>query len=119
MVYNAINPVGRGMSTSDIQKNVSDSPENPGGTGRTSVEITGEKPITKKELEKSVEAINKWLEANSTHLKFQLHEKLNEYYVQVLNNVTNEVVREIPQKKMLDIVAKMYEMNGLLLDEKR
>ena len=118
MVYNSISAVGRGLNTGEAPKSGTEN-DLVSNSGRSSIEVSGEKIFSKKELEKNIDAINKWLEANSTHIKFQLHEKLNEYYVQVLNNQTNEIVREIPQKKMLDIVAKMYEMNGLLLDEKR
>lgn len=78
-----------------------------------------EKEISKEELQKEINGINKWLQSTSTHVKFTLHEKLNEYYVQVINDQTNEVIREIPSKKMMDMVAKMHEMVGLLVDERR
>jgi len=70
-------------------------------------------------LEKAVEALNKWLQTETTHLRFQLHEQLNEYYVEVVNDETNEVIRQVPPKKILDLAAKMQEMIGLLVDEKR
>ncbi|EST55411.1 flagellar protein FlaG [Brevibacillus panacihumi W25] len=78
-----------------------------------------EKRYSKKELEKEVDSLNEFLKGSSTHLKFQLHEKLGEYYVQVVNDHSEEVIREIPSKKMLDMVAQMYEMVGILVDEKR
>lgn len=74
---------------------------------------------SKEEVSNQIEGLNKWLQVNNTHLKFQLHEKLNEYYVSIVNEQTNEVIREIPSKKILDMVAKIHEMVGLLVDEKR
>ncbi|WP_024984125.1 flagellar protein FlaG [Brevibacillus borstelensis] len=71
------------------------------------------------EIESEIAGINKWLQMTSSHIKFMLHEDLNEYYVQVINDQTNEVIREIPSKKVMDMVAKMHEMIGLLIDEKR
>ncbi|MED1745806.1 flagellar protein FlaG [Brevibacillus borstelensis] len=71
------------------------------------------------EIESEIAGINKWLQTTSSHIKFTLHEDLNEYYVQVINDQTNEVIREIPSKKVMDMVAKMHEMIGLLVDEKR
>ncbi|QDS37401.1 flagellar protein FlaG [Brevibacillus brevis] len=76
-------------------------------------------PQTKSDLQNEIAGINKWLQSTNTHVKFTLHEDLNEYYVQVINDQTNEVIREIPSKKMMDMVAKMHEMIGLLVDEKR
>ncbi|MFA4133361.1 MULTISPECIES: flagellar protein FlaG [unclassified Brevibacillus] len=74
---------------------------------------------TKSDLQNEIAGINKWLQSTNTHVKFTLHEDLNEYYVQVINDQTNEVIREIPSKKMMDMVAKMHEMIGILVDEKR
>ncbi|WP_412850732.1 flagellar protein FlaG [Brevibacillus sp. 179-C8.1 HS] len=91
------------------------------GTGKPVRQPEGaeEKVLTKEELSKEIDGMNKWLQATNTHVKFTLHEKLNEYYVQVINDQTMEVIREIPSKKMMDMVAKIHEMVGLLVDERR
>ena len=74
--------------------------------------------ITKEILETRVEGMNEFLEPTTTAVKFQLHEELNEYYVQVINPFTDEVIREIPNKKFLDMYASMTELMGLIVDEK-
>ncbi|MDF2683548.1 MAG: hypothetical protein K0R47_4738 [Brevibacillus sp.] len=78
-----------------------------------------EKKLFKADMERHVESLNKFMQSSTTHLKFTLHEKLNEYYVQIVSDTDNTVVREIPSKKMMDMVAQMHEMIGLLVDEKR
>lgn len=77
------------------------------------------KKPNKNDLQREIDSLNKWLQSQGTHIKFTLHEELNEYFVQVVNSETNEVVKEIPPKKILDISAKLQEMIGLLVDEKR
>ncbi|UAL51998.1 flagellar protein FlaG [Metabacillus dongyingensis] len=72
----------------------------------------------KEELEKVVNGINDFLQPANTHIQFQLHEKLNEYYVTVVDNQTREIVREIPSKKMLDLYAAMTEFLGFVVDKK-
>jgi flagellar protein FlaG len=88
---------------------------------------TGEKPvdpnpkdmkIPKEKLEEVVKSMNGFLQPSHTSLKFQLHEKLQEYYVSVVDDVTKEVVREIPSKKLLDMYAAMSEFLGLVVDQK-
>lgn len=74
--------------------------------------------INKEEVQKNVESINKFLNSTTSHLKFTLHEELNEYYVAVIDEQTNEVIREIPPKKLLDIFAAMKETIGLFIDKK-
>ncbi|MCM3663583.1 flagellar protein FlaG [Mesobacillus subterraneus] len=65
-----------------------------------------------------VDSLNKFMENSPTSLKFEYHEKLHEYYVKVVDDKTNEVVREIPPKKMLDFYAAMTEFLGLMVDKK-
>ncbi|QOS98069.1 flagellar protein FlaG [Brevibacterium sp. JNUCC-42] len=81
-------------------------------------QVSEHKDAFKKELQDEVAALNKFMQAKETHLKFNLHEKLGEYYVQVIDNKTDEVVREIPSKKMMDTVAQMYELIGIMVDRK-
>ncbi|MGM0923178.1 MAG: flagellar protein FlaG [Bacillota bacterium] len=72
----------------------------------------------KEELEKVINGINDFLQPANTHIQFQLHEKLNEYYVTVVDNQTKEIVREIPSRKMLDLYAAMTELLGFVVDKK-
>lgn len=74
--------------------------------------------IPKEKMEAVVEGLNKYLKQSNTALKFQYHEKLQEYYVTLIDEKTKEVVREIPPKKMLDFYAAMNEFLGLIVDKK-
>ena len=64
------------------------------------------------------DSMNTFLESANTQLRFKFHEKLNEYYVTIVDSTTDEVIREIPSKKLLDIHAAMREFVGLLVDRK-
>jgi flagellar protein FlaG len=70
------------------------------------------------DLEKKIDTMNTFLEPTHTNLKFEMHEKLKEYYVAVVDSDTQEVIKEIPPKQLLDAYAKMAEFMGLLVDEK-
>jgi flagellar protein FlaG len=72
----------------------------------------------KEKLEEVVNGLNHFLEPAQTSVRFKLHEKLNEYYVVIINDNTDEVVKEIPAKKLLDTYAAMAEHLGLLVDRK-
>ena len=74
--------------------------------------------ISKEMLENRVAGMNEFLEPTQTSMRFQLHEKLQVYYVQVIDMKTEEVLKEIPQKKFLDMYASMAELMGLVVDEK-
>ncbi|GAE33039.1 flagellar protein FlaG [Halalkalibacter akibai] len=70
------------------------------------------------EIKENVASFNKFMETSNTNLKFSLHEELNEYYVAIVDVQTNEVIKEIPPKKLLDFFATMKKTIGLFIDEK-
>lgn len=72
----------------------------------------------KEKVEKVVESLNNILTPTQTSLKFEFHDKLNEYYVTLVDEKTKEVVKEIPSKKMLDFYAAMTEFIGVMMDKK-
>lgn len=80
--------------------------------------LTNSDENKKEKLDKVVEGLNEFLQPSNTSLKFELHDKLNEYYVTIVDNETSEVIKEIPSKKMLDLYAAMTEFLGLVVDKK-
>jgi flagellar protein FlaG len=76
------------------------------------------KELTEKELEHAVEKLNKFLEDNRTHAEYEIHDKLNDIMIKIIDDKSGEVIQEIPSKKILDTVAKMMEMVGVLFDKK-
>lgn len=75
--------------------------------------------ITKEMVTDKVAVMNEFLQPTATNVKFQLHEQLEVYYVQVIDTKTDEVLREIPNRKFLDMYASMAELAGMMVDEKR
>ncbi|MGG6433322.1 flagellar protein FlaG [Anoxybacillus sp. D401a] len=77
-----------------------------------------EERISKQKLEEIVKGMNEFLQPSHTSLKFNVHEDLKEYYIQLIDDRTKEVVREIPPKKLLDMYAAMMKFVGLIVDRK-
>jgi flagellar protein FlaG len=75
-------------------------------------------PVTKEKMESVVRGMNEFLTLSKTHLKFEFHDELEEYYVTIVDDSTKEVVKEIPSKKVLDMYAAMTEFVGLMVDKK-
>lgn len=69
-------------------------------------------------LRKAVERLNKTAAAFDVRERFAVHEQLNHVIVTVYDSVTNTVIREIPPRKVLDVVAGIMELAGMLVDEK-
>ena len=84
----------------------------------TNVKIEKYGKAQREAVEEAVDNLNQFLEPSRRNLKFELHDKLDKYYVSVIDQATDEVIKEIPPKKILDMYAAMAEFMGLLVDEK-
>lgn len=79
---------------------------------------TTELDVNEKEVKKSVEKLNKFLEDEKVHVEYEVHDKLNQLMIKIIDDNTKEVIQELPPKKILDMVAKMCEMVGILMDKR-
>jgi Uncharacterized flagellar protein FlaG len=75
--------------------------------------------ISEQVVKSSIEKANKALDGMDRRFEYSIHEKTGEVMVKVINKQTDEVVREIPNEKLLDLMDKLQELAGLNIDEKR
>ena len=74
-----------------------------------------EKGISETEVILAIEKANQKLQYYDTRAEFSIHEETRQIMIKIYKN--DEVVREIPSEKILDMVAKMIELAGLFVDE--
>lgn len=74
--------------------------------------------IGEEQLIKAIDRAIKALEGPTTMFEMKVHEQTHSIIVRVLNKETGEVLREIPPEKTLDLVVKMMEFAGILIDER-
>ncbi|MDD3138425.1 MAG: flagellar protein FlaG [Lachnospiraceae bacterium] len=72
---------------------------------------------TNDEIKKAVDQLNKKM-SNSEAI-FGIHEETNRVTIKIVDKNTKEVIKELPPEKTLDMIAKAWELAGLLVDEKR
>lgn len=83
-----------------------------GGNG-----AAGQQMPSNAQLKKAVEEINK--KANNSEAVFGVHEETNRVTIKIIDKESKEVIKEFPPEKTLDMIAKVWEMAGLMVDEKR
>lgn len=69
------------------------------------------------QIKKAVEDINK--KANNSEAIFGIHEATNRVTIKIVDKDTKDVIKELPPEKTLDMIAKVWELAGLMVDEKR
>ena len=75
---------------------------------------------TKEEVEKFEEILditNKVMFGNELHYEIKVHEKTGTIMSKLVNTDTGEILREIPSEKILDMIAGLWEIAGIIIDE--
>lgn len=76
------------------------------------------KEYTQSDLQKAIDKTNELIFKDDTHFEFKMHERTNRIMVKLVNNETDEIVKEIPPEKILNLVASIWDLVGILVDER-
>lgn len=69
------------------------------------------------DVKEAVKKLNKELEKEKSHAEYSVYKKLNTIMIKIINDETNEVIMELPPEKILDLVTKLCELNGVIVDK--
>ena len=67
-------------------------------------------------IRKAVETLNKKMP--NSEAVFGIHEDTNRVTIKIVDKSTKEVIKELPPEKTLDMIARVWEMAGILIDER-
>ncbi len=95
-------PFGTGNGTDAQMQEQSENPEN-----------------ASRRIKSAVEHANKSMRHAKTKCEFSYHEETKRVSIKVIDEETEEVIREIPPEETLEMLSKMWELAGLMVDEKR
>lgn len=83
----------------------------------TSVEPEStQNPISKDDVQKLVNDLNKEVEQLETNIRFGFNDKLNGMTVSVYDKETNKILRKFPTDEAVELMVKMREINGIIFD---
>ena len=86
-------------------------------TGVKTGKIREESQASNEQIRKAVDTINK--NAHNEEAVFGIHEATNRVTIKIVDKDTKEVIKEFPPEKTLDMIAKVWEMAGIMVDERR
>ncbi len=96
--------------------------EEPGSEGNGSEQqesMEPQTPETPEHLKKMIAEMNRKISNSNEEAVFGVHERTNRIMIKILDKDTKEVIKEFPPEKTLDMIASIWEMAGILVDEKR
>lgn len=93
-------------------------------TGQTTMETSDldkteqeeKQKAASKQIRKTIDEINR--KAVNSEAIFGIHNKTNRVMIKIIDKDTKKVIKEYPPEKTLDMIAKVWEMAGLMVDEK-
>ena len=69
-------------------------------------------------IRKAISEMTKNAKSNAEAV-FGIHEKTNRVTIKMVDKDTKEVIKEFPPDETLDMIAKVWEIAGIMVDEKR
>lgn len=73
---------------------------------------------TKGQVDNAIKRLNHFLTDDKTHAEYSVHKDLNRIMIKIIDDETEEVILEVPPENLVDMVAKMCELAGVLVDKK-
>ena len=75
---------------------------------------------SQEQIRKAVDDVNKKMITNqNSELQFGIHEGTHRVTIKVIDRQTKKVIKELPSEKTLDMIAKAWELAGIMVDERR
>lgn len=85
---------------------------------RKATDKSDKKEPTAKQIKSALEQANQQAKLTKTSCEFAYDDKTNRISITVKDKDTDEVIREIPGEETLKMISKMWELAGILVDEK-
>ena len=144
MALESIGATSNSMSYADVVKNVNKAPQTqikaaeevakktipsaPAAamTAAVSAEVKGtaaegqkQEDAASSKIKDAVDKVNQKIVPSKTRCEFAYHEDTNRISIKVIDQATEETIREIPAEETLDMLSRIWELAGLMVDEKR
>jgi len=144
MALESIGATGNGRSYVDVVKTVNKAPQTQvkaaeevvKKTAPTTPAVTVNAPVSaeaksaenlnqreeetiSRKIKDAVDKVNQKIVPSKTRCEFSYHEETNRISIKVIDQATEETIKEIPAEETLDMLARIWEFSGLLVDERR
>jgi flagellar protein FlaG len=106
------------VATTEIPTVSRTTQSNQDGANANSEEQKNDEQAEKK-LRNAVSEANNKLKGKRTGCEFTYHEESKRVSIKVIDKDTKEVIREIPPEESIEMIEKIWELAGILVDERR
>lgn len=117
MSVDAISGIDNNLS--DVSKKVINVVPSATSVTETSNNFAKKDIIDERKIKDALTIVNNKLIQKRTRCEYSYNEDVKRVSIKMYDCDTNEVIKEIPAEDTLEMLEKMWELAGLLIDEKR
>ena len=115
------------VPTMELKVEAADNSGSSGGQSGTQNFSDGQSRLeaTEEQIQEDNEKVRKAISDMAKNVKsnaeavFGIHEKTNRVTIKMVDKETKKVIKEFPPDETLDMIAKVWEIAGIMVDEKR
>ena len=85
---------------------------------KSDVPATPERQVTKEDLIDMSKIMSQFLSMTNADLKFEIHDGTNRLMVNLVDGKSNKILKTFPSKEFLDMVARIKDYVGMIIDRK-
>lgn len=105
--------------TGTVNINVTDVPAASKSYGNAQNGEMGQKDTSERQIKDAISRANSKMRNHRTRCEFSYHEETRRVSIKIFDKETEEVIREIPPEETLEMIEKMWELAGIMVDERR
>ena len=106
-----VNPVKAVAATKKAESSSNDS-------GNGSSQNPESKKVAQSTIENTMSEVNSKIKLSNTQLRYSIDEETQRISIKVIDQQTDKVIREIPPEETLEAIKKIWEIAGIIVDEK-
>ena len=75
--------------------------------------------VAKSTIDSTISETNSKIKMSNTQLKYHIDEETQRISIKIIDKDTDKVIREVPPEETLEAIKKIWEIAGIIVDEKR
>lgn len=75
--------------------------------------------VAKSTIDSTISETNSKIKMSNTQLKYHIDEETQRISIKIIDKDTDKVIREVPPEETLEAIKKIWEIAGIIVDEKK
>lgn len=93
--------------------------KNAGKQGMAGENTMENKKVAQSTIDNTISETNSKIKMSNTQLQYSVDKETQRISIKIIDKDTDKVIREVPPEETLEAIKKIWEIAGIMVDEKR